>query len=90
MLHILPTNLLPLAAKQDPFKKAYLLTKNIEEFSGKSSGEWTSRQKKSDRKRNRISQKNKTVDRKVESNDSPEIPARGKTADIPGLPSGAK
>ena len=27
-------------------KKAYLLTKNIEEFSGKSSGEWTSRQKK--------------------------------------------
>ena len=35
MLHILPTNLLPLAAKQEPYKKAYLLTKNIEEFSGK-------------------------------------------------------
>ena len=40
------TNLLLLAAKQEPYKRAYLLTKNIEEFSGKSSGEWTSRQKK--------------------------------------------
>ena len=26
----------------------------------------------------------------MESNDSPEIPDRGKTSDIPGLPSGAK
>ena len=47
MLHIPPTNLLLLAAKQEPYKKAYLLSKNIEEFSGKSSEEWTSRQKKS-------------------------------------------
>ena len=31
---------------------------------------------------------NKTGDSKVESNDSPEIPDRGKTSDIPGLPSG--
>ena len=46
MLHIALTNLLLLAAKQVPYKEAYLLTKNIEEFSGKSSGEWTSRQKK--------------------------------------------
>ena len=46
MLHIPPTNLLLLAAKQEPYKKAYLLTKHIEEFSGKGSGEWTSRQKK--------------------------------------------
>ena len=30
-----PPNLLLLAAKQEPFKKAYLLTKNIEEFSEK-------------------------------------------------------
>ena len=45
MLHIPPTNLL-LLAKQGPYKKAYLLTKNTEEFSGKNSGEWTSRQKK--------------------------------------------
>ena len=46
MLHIPLTNLLLLAAKQEPYKKAYLLMENIEEFSGKSSEEWTSRQKK--------------------------------------------
>ena len=46
MLHIPPTNLLLLAAKQDPYKKADLLRKTVEEFSGKSSGNWTSRQKK--------------------------------------------
>ena len=32
--------------------------------------------------------KNKRGDSKVESNDSPEIPDRGETSDIPGLPSG--
>ena len=46
MLHVPPTNLLLLAAKQKPYKRAYLLTKNVEEFSGKKSGEWASRQKK--------------------------------------------
>ena len=35
-----------LAAKQESYKKAYLLTKNIEEFPGKGSEERTSRQKK--------------------------------------------
>ena len=36
MLHIPPTNCLLLTAKQEPYKKkAYLLTKNIEELSGK-------------------------------------------------------
>ena len=35
MLHIPPTNLLLLAAKQEPNKTDYLLTKNTEEFSGK-------------------------------------------------------
>ena len=35
MLHISPINTL-LTAKQEPYKKAYLLTKNIEEISGKS------------------------------------------------------
>ena len=34
-LHIPSTNLLLLAAKQEPYKKAYLLMKNTEEFSGK-------------------------------------------------------
>ena len=46
MLHIPPTNCLLLTAKQEPYKKAYLLTKNTEEFSGKSLEERTSRQKK--------------------------------------------
>ena len=44
--------------------------------------------KRSDRKGNRTWQKNKRGDSKVESNDSPEIPDRGETSDIPGLPSG--
>ena len=79
VLHMPPTNLPLLTAKQELHKKAYLLTKNIEEFSEKSSGEWTSRQKrkKKDKKSNRTRQKNKRGDRKVESNDSPEIPDRG-------------
>ena len=34
-----------LTAQQEPYKKAYLLTKNIEEFSGKSLEERASRQK---------------------------------------------
>ena len=35
MLHIPPTNCLLLTAKQEPYEKAYLLTKNTEEFSEK-------------------------------------------------------
>ena len=46
ILHISPTSLLLLAARQEPYKKAYFLTENTEEFSGKSSGEWASRQGK--------------------------------------------
>ena len=46
MLHIPLTNSLLLTARQEPYKKAYLLTKNIEEFSGKSLEERASRQKK--------------------------------------------
>ena len=32
----------------------------------------------------------RTREDKVESNDSPEIPGRGETSDIPGLPSGER
>ena len=39
------------------------------------------------RKSNRLG-KNKRGDSKVESNDRPEIPDRGKTSDIPGISSG--
>ena len=35
MLHIPPSTLLLLAAKQEPYKKADLLMKNVEEFSRK-------------------------------------------------------
>ena len=35
MLHIQPANLLLLAAKQEPYKKACLLTKDTEDFLGK-------------------------------------------------------
>ena len=57
-LHRPPTNLLLLAAKQEPYKKAYLLTKNIEEFSGKSS-EGPAGRKRPDRKGNKTREKNK-------------------------------
>ena len=90
-----PPQLTVIAAKQEPYKKAYLLTKNIEEFSGKMSGQQASRQKKKGRKKkkkdgknNRIRQKNKRGDSKLKSNDSPEIPDWGETSHIPGLPSG--
>ena len=88
MLHIPLTNLLLLAAKQKPYKKVYLLTKNIEEFSGKRLGDRASRQEKIRQKGNRTRQKNKRGDSKVESNDSPKIPDRGETSDFPGLPKG--
>ena len=86
MLHIPPTNLLLLTAKQEPYKKAYPLMKNIEEFSRKSS-EGPAGRKRSDIKGIRTRQKNKRGESKVESNDSPEIPNREETSDIPGLPS---
>ena len=82
MLHIPPTNCLLLTAKQEPYKEAYLLTKNIEEFSGKSLDERASRQKKIRQKGNRTRQKNKRGDSKVESNDSSEIPDRGATTNV--------
>ena len=47
-------------------------------------------EKREDKKGNRTRQKNKTGDSKVESNDSPEIPDRGNTSDIPGLLSGVR
>ena len=76
------------AAKMELYKKAYLLTKNIEKFSGKVQKNGPADRKKNDRKSNKTRQKNKRGDSKVESNDSPEIPDRGEASDIPGLPSG--
>ena len=84
-LYIPLTNLL-LAAKHEPYKKAYLCKENTEQFSGKSSEEWTSRQEKITQS-NRTRQKNQSGESKVESNDSPKIPDREDTSDIQSLPS---
>ena len=68
-LHIPLTNLLLLAVKQEPHKKDYLLTKKFRRMDKQA--------EKKDKKSNRIRQKNKKVDSKVELNNSPEIPDRG-------------
>ena len=59
-----PANLLLLAAKQEPYRKAHLLTKNIEDFLGKKRA---SRQEKKPRKSDRTWQKNKGGDSKLET-----------------------
>ena len=60
MLHIPLTNLLLLAAKQKPYKKQkqnnnknYLLTKNIEEFSGEKKVRRMGQHAKRERKKNK-------------------------------------
>ena len=94
MLHIPPINHHLLAAKQQPYQKAYLSTKNTEDFSGqkkkKSQENGPVGRKRQVRKSNGSRQKNKRLDSKVESNDSPEIPDRGETSDTPGLPLGCR
>ncbi len=78
MLHIPPTNLLLLTAKQESYKKDYLLTKNIEEFFYKKFRRKDQQaEKRWDIKGNRTRQKNKRGDSKVQSNDGPEIPDGG-------------
>ena len=65
-----------------------MVTKNIEGFSGAETqeNEPVGREKKRQNKNsNERRQKNKRGDSKVESNDSLEIPDRGKTSDISGL-----
>ena len=83
MLHIPPTNSLFLTAK------AYLLTKTIGRiFWKKFRRQGQQAEKDKERKGNKTRQKTKRGDSKVESTDSPEIPDRGESSDIPGLPSG--
>ena len=86
MLHIPPTNLLLLAAKQEPYKKAYLLTKNIGRIFWKrfKSMERQAEEKKKTKRVIGPRQKNKRAASKVESSHSPEIPDRGgETSAIP-------
>ena len=55
------------------------------------SGEWAKSRKRSDKKSERTRQKNKSGNiEKRDQTDSPEIPDRGETSEIPGLPSGDK
>ena len=72
------------AAKQEPYPNAYLLTKKIE---AKMSGECASRQIQ-DRTSYGSRQTNEREDSELGPNDSPDIPGRGETLDIPGLSSG--
>ena len=93
MLHIPPTNLLLRAAKQEPYKKAYLLMKNIEEFSGKSSEERTSRQKKKRDKLERVTGLDRRTREEIakwNQMTTLRFQTGGETPDIPGLPSGIK
>ena len=70
--------------KQEPHKRAYLSENG---GLGKKKSEWAKSRKGQDRK-NRTRQKNKTgaID-KWDQTGSPEIPDRGETSEIPGLPS---
>ena len=89
MLHIPPTNCLLLTAKQEPYKRACLLTKNIEEFSGKKFRR-KGQQAENDKTERVTGLGRRTREEiaKWNQNDSHEIPDRGETSDIPGLPSG--
>ena len=92
MLHITPTYY-HLVAKQKLYQKAYLLTRNIDEFSGrkKKSEGWDSWQKNDKTKRTMGvgSRPREETDSKVESNDRPVIPDMGET-DIPSFPLGSQ
>ena len=70
-------------------QKSLTLNEKYESFLGEKSGEWTiSRKTTRQKKQEDKAEKNKRGDRKGKSNDSPEIPDRRLTSDIPGLPSG--
>ena len=88
--HIPPTNLLLLAAKQEPYKKAYFVTKTFEELSAKCSEEWTSRQKKKDKTERVTGLGRRTREEIVKLNQMTTLRFQtgGETSDIPGLPSG--
>ena len=70
-------------------KKAYLSTKNIEQFSGKSSEEWASRQKK-DKTERVTGLGTKTREEIVKWNQMTTLRFHtgAETSDFPGLPSG--
>ena len=90
MLHIPPTNCLLLTTKQEPYKKAYLLTKNIEEFSGK--GLEKKGQQAENDKTERVTglgRSTRETIAKWNQMTALRFQTGGETSDIPGLPSGA-
>ena len=77
-LHIPPTNLLLLAAKQKPYEKSLTLNEKYRSIFWKKLRRMDQQEEEEkDRNSNRIRQKNKRVASKVKSNDSPEIPDGG-------------
>ena len=88
MLHIPPTNCLLLTAKQEPYKKACLLTKNIEEFSGKSLEERASRQTTMTERVTGLGRRTREEIAKWNQMRALRFQTGGETSDIPGLSSG--
>ena len=89
-LHIPPTNLLLLAAKQKPHKKAYLFMKNIGEFSGKRLRR-KDQQAEKDKTERVTGLGRRTREEIAKWNQMTALRVRtggGETSDIPGLPSG--
>ena len=90
MLHIPQTNLLLLAAKQEPYKKAYLLTKNVEKKFWKKFRKMDQQAEKDKtervtglgrRTREEIANWNQMTALRFQTGKG------GETSDIPGLPS---
>ena len=90
MLHIPLTNCLLLSAKQEPYKKASLLTKNIEEFSGKKFRR-KGQQAENDQTERVTGLGRRTREEIAKWNQMTALRFQtggGETSDIPGLPSG--
>ena len=91
MLHIPPTNLLLLAAKQESYRKAYLLTKNIEEFYGKKFRRKDQQAEKDKIERvTGLGRRTREEIAKWNQMTALRFQTGGETSDIPGLPSGSR
>ena len=92
MLHLSPTNLSsPSRLEQNKNKghkeKRPTSRKRFKDISGNRQETGPKAEKGEDRS-NRTRHNNKIVYRKMESNDSPDIPDTGETSEVPGLPLG--